>query len=78
MKKLLFIFMIGILAVSCGPSEKEIKLKQIADSTRVADSLTMVAVKNQQISDSLTNLAREQCISDSITKCSGKKKGCCK
>jgi len=43
MKKLVFsAIAIALLAISCGPSAKEIEDKRIADSIMVADSIALV------------------------------------
>ena len=45
MKRILIALMLGFMltVVSCGPSAQEIREKQIADSTYVADSLAKIA-----------------------------------
>ncbi len=56
MKKLFGILVIAavtFLAVSCGPSAKEIEAKRIQDSTFVADSCAKVAAAQQLVADSI-------------------------
>ena len=55
------------LAVSCGPSASEIRAKQVADSTKVADSIALVQAQKQKIADSLTKVA-EAAKADSTAK----------
>jgi len=68
MKKLALICVIAIVACmsSCGPSAKEKEAKRIADSTRVADSIKMVQVKQQHIADSIAKIQAEKKRADSI------------
>lgn len=43
MKKFLGIFaLLSVLAISCGPTSKEIEDKRIADSIMIADSIALV------------------------------------
>jgi hypothetical protein len=52
--------------VSCGPSKEEIRAKEVADSTRVADSIALV--HTQYIADSTAKAQAEQAKLDSIAK----------
>lgn len=63
MKKLvLSLVVLAFLAVSCGPSAKELEDKRIADSIVMADSIAMVQAAQQKIADSIANA---QAIADS-------------
>jgi hypothetical protein len=68
MKKIASILIIGVVAFmySCGPSAKEMEEKRIADSIRVADSLSMVQAEQQRIADSIAQAQSEQARKDSI------------
>ena len=69
MKKLTLILVIGVVALmsSCGPSAKEKEAKRIADSTRVADSMTLVQAQQQRVADSIAKVqATQKRVADSI------------
>jgi len=69
MKKIAVILVISAMALvsACGPSAKELEAKRIADSTKVADSMAMVAAQQQRAADSIAKVQAEQKkISDSI------------
>lgn len=70
MKKILGIFaVVAFLAVSCGPSAKELEEKRIADSIYVADSISLV----QELADSIAKMDSIK-TADSIAKLDVKKK----
>jgi hypothetical protein len=77
MKKLVTLLVVGAIAFmyACGPSAKEIKEKQIADSIRVADSLAMVQAEQQRIADSIAKSQEEKKMKDSIAHQDSMKKG---
>jgi hypothetical protein len=68
MKKLATLLVIGVVAFmySCGPSAKELEEKRIADSIRVADSMTMVMAEQQRVADSIAKAQMEKAKQDSI------------
>lgn len=75
MKNLLVLVVLALIAVSCGPSAKQIEEQRIADSIRVADSIAVVQAEQQRIADSITLAAAEAAKADSIAKATkGKKK----
>ena len=70
MKKLLLLSVIaGLVITACGPSAEELEAQRIADSTKMADSLSKVQAENQRIADST---AKAQAIADSIAKAAEK------
>ncbi len=75
MKKLFYIPAVLAFAVfaACGPSAEEKRAKEVADSTRVADSLAAIAAaeaaKAQAAADSIAAAeaaAKAQAVADSI------------
>ena len=68
MKKLATLLLAGAVVVlySCGPSAKEKEAKRIADSTRVADSITKVQMEQKRIADSIAKVQEEKRKMDSI------------
>ena len=69
MKKLALILVIGAVTLisACGPSAKEKEAKRIADSTRVADSITLVRANEQRVADSIAKVqAAQKKVADSI------------
>jgi len=70
MKKFAIILAIGAVAFlsACGPSQKELEEKRIADSIRVADSLAMVQAEQQRIADSIAVAQAEAAHADSVAK----------
>jgi cell division protein FtsX len=57
MKKVLFsLVFLAFMVVSCGPSATEIKEKQIADSTRIADSIALVQTQQKLVADSIAKV----------------------
>ena len=76
MKKLATLLVIGVVAFmySCGPSQKEMDEKRIADSIRVADSLAMVQAEQQRIADSIAKVQQEKMIADSVAHADSVKK----
>lgn len=68
MKKLAIVCVIGVAAVltACGPSQKELEEKRIADSIRVADSIAMVKAEQQRIADSIAEAQAAQAHADSV------------
>ena len=58
MKKLLLLSVIaGLIITACGPSAEEIEAQRIADSTRLADSLSKVQAEQQKVADSIAAAA---------------------
>jgi len=68
MKNVLVLVVLAFLAVSCGPSAKQIEEKRIADSIIMADSIAMVQVEQQKIADSIALSVAEAAKADSIAK----------
>ncbi|MCX6282062.1 MAG: hypothetical protein NTU51_08865 [Bacteroidetes bacterium] len=78
MKKLALVLVIAAVGfmTSCGPSAKEIEAKRIADSTKVADSMTKVQAEQQKIADSIAKVqAAQKKVADSIAHQDSLKKG---
>lgn len=58
MKKLLLVSVIaGLVITACGPSAEEVEAQRIADSTRIADSITAVQAESQRVADSIAAAA---------------------
>jgi hypothetical protein len=77
MKKLATLLLAGavVFMYSCGPSAKEKEAQRIADSTRVADSITQVQMEQKRIADSIAKVQEEKAKMDSIAHADSVKKG---